>query len=91
MNFTEYKAAEELVKLGWSVINKGWPDFLLWRDGPGGPEIMAVEVKSENHQLTPEQKFVLDKLALVMPVYVVRQCADGQMREWRINHGANND
>lgn len=88
MNVTEYAAAKELTAQGWQGVNKGWPDFLFYKDGPDGIELLAVEVKSKNDKLRPEQLFVLDKLATVMPVYVLREGTDGQLREHRINAGA---
>lgn len=85
MNCLEFQAVKELEKLGWETAHKGWPDLLLFRNGPYGLELMAAEVKSKNDKVRPEQQLILEKLAAVMPVYVLRECADGQLREHRIN------
>ena len=84
MNVLEKQAATELASLGWKSINRGWPDFLAYRDGPSGVELLAVEIKSRGDKVRPEQRLVLEKLSTVMPVYVLREGRDGQLREWRI-------
>lgn len=90
MTPTESLAFQELEKLGWSIANKGWPDFLLFRQGTNGLELMAVEVKSVTDGLRPEQVLILEALSHLMPVYVLRECGDGQLRECRINSGRTN-
>ena len=86
MHALEQVAVNELVPLGWSIINKGWPDLFCFREGTNGTELMAVEVKSKADKLRPSQELVLKLLATVMPVYVLRESGcDGQLREQRIN------
>jgi len=36
MNRVEQEAARYYEKDGWSVLNSGWPDFLLYRRRPDG-------------------------------------------------------
>jgi hypothetical protein len=47
-NKREDKFANEAVRRGWTVIKRGWPDFLCWQ----GEEVMFVEVKPEGDGLS---------------------------------------
>jgi hypothetical protein len=40
-NPTERRVADRLIRDGWEVMKRGWPDFLAYRDG----EVRFVEVK----------------------------------------------
>jgi hypothetical protein len=58
-NKREDKFANEAVRRGWTVIKRGWPDFLCWQ----GEEVIFVEVKPEGDSLSSYQKVVMQKLA----------------------------
>ena len=56
MNQLEVQVRNHLEQEGWSVLNKGWPDFLCIR----GRELKAVEVKPQQGSgTTPHQDEVL--------------------------------
>ena len=56
---SELNVRYALEKIGWTVHRSGWPDFLCIREKYGEPEeIIAVEVKSGNDSLKPEQKII---------------------------------
>jgi len=58
-NKREDQFANEAVSRGWTVIKRGWPDFLCWK----GDEMVFVEVKPEGDPLSAYQNVVMDKLA----------------------------
>jgi hypothetical protein len=66
---SEFRVFEELLRDGWEVWPKGWPDFLAVR----GDEIRFIEVKSGNDRLSPDQKdiFALINKHLGMHVEVI--------------------
>ena len=49
---------EELIRLGFNVIDHGWPDFLCEMNG----SITAVEAKSIGDKLKPNQQIVINLL-----------------------------
>lgn len=51
MNNTETAVAEALRTEGWTVLRRGWPDFLCHRDGMAA----AIEVKSPRDRLSEDQ------------------------------------
>jgi hypothetical protein len=59
--YTHYK------KKGWTILNSGWPDFLLVK----GDSIKAVEVKAKNDYVKDNQAKVLTVLSKLMPVFTV--------------------
>ena len=65
----EIDAVRTLVRLGWSVLDSGWPDFLCFRPG----EIIVVESKSIGSTLRPNQRALLEVLSRVLPVFVIRE------------------
>ena len=81
MNKLEQRAIAMLTTDGWRCAKRGWPDLLMFK----GNKLVAIEVKSRTDKVRAEQLIILKKLALVMPVFVVRECADGEFREQRID------
>jgi len=65
----EQAAKEKFEKEGWTVLNSGWPDFLLIR----GQEVKAVEVKSGTDKIRANQKQVLDVLSRFLPVRTLHE------------------
>lgn len=47
-NKRERRVAEEYEREGWEVLHKGWPDFLMFRNG----EIRLIEVKRKQRRKT---------------------------------------
>ena len=67
--YSGYEAlfAEWAESNGWHVTKRGWPDFICRRNG----EIMAVEVKGGNDDISPEQVDTLDNLSAAgVPTFV---------------------
>jgi hypothetical protein len=59
---------------GWTVLTRGWPDFLCVKTGIRGVQVMAVEVKSATDKLSDAQKQVHELLQILgVPVHVVRE------------------
>jgi Holliday junction resolvase len=46
---------QRVESMGWDVLNKGWPDLLLHKNG----KFLAVEVKSKSDKLKPHQEVML--------------------------------
>lgn len=68
MNFFEERVKQAYENQGWAAIRDGWPDFLMYRVVDGKVELRAVEVKSEQDKLRPNQKKMLALLSTVMDV-----------------------
>jgi len=67
MNKLEAKTKKAFEDLGFTVLKKGWPDFLCVKNN----KAFAIEVKSENHDLSPDQKMMHKCLILLgVPVFV---------------------
>lgn len=67
------KAVRDFAEVhGYTVLRKGWPDFLCFIERDGKIELHAIEVKSKNGQLHGDQEKMLDLLSTVMPVYFIR-------------------
>lgn len=72
-NRRERKVAEEYERDGWEVLHKGWPDFLMVRNG----EIRLIEVKRKQGRetkkmgLSAHQRKVKEVLEKILP-YEVR-------------------
>lgn len=65
---TEEEVRQILLAEGWTVLRKGWPDFLCIR--PDKPStVIAVEVKSVNDGYSPEQQTVISALGEFFPVF----------------------
>jgi Holliday junction resolvase-like predicted endonuclease len=82
LNETEIEACKFLEGLGYTVVKRGWPDFLAVR----GDEVRFVEVKSSpnNEGLSPNQKKVariLEKLGIRVELF-----HPGNKQEWEGNH-----
>lgn len=74
MNKFEKAVAEHYRQEGWDVLSNGWPDFLCVRKGKNSKyELLAVEVKSKNDKLRPNQEQNLAFLSTRMPVLEVRE------------------
>lgn len=58
INNAESKFVVKAISNGFEVINKGWPDFLLFK----GDKLFAVEVKNDTEQQTLVQKEVMAAL-----------------------------
>lgn len=83
MNPLETKIKQQLEEDGWTVLRRGWPDFLCFRQiRDTGYELKAVEVKpltntvffsangSEQEGLSAYQKTVLSVLKQFMPTEI---------------------
>lgn len=55
MHPSEARVKEELESSGWKVLRNGAPDFLAYREENGILRIRAIEVKTNDQGLTPEQ------------------------------------
>lgn len=76
MNAYEQSIINALRKNGWKVLDRGWPDLLVWREGRcrGSVRVGAVEIKRGKDKLRPEQDAVHKVLrAIGLPVQVVRE------------------
>ena len=63
---------------GWDVTKRGWPDFICRR----GKEVMAVEVKGGNDNISPEQIDTLDNLSAAgVPTFVYHHGLG--LKRWR--------
>jgi hypothetical protein len=61
-NDAEARCVEGLEAEGWTVMKKGWPDFLVVRDGV----VRMIEVKPDaSRTFSPAQRRVADALALL--------------------------
>jgi VRR-NUC domain len=56
---TERIFTEHARSAGWEISKRGWPDFIMWKDG----EIACVEVKKDLDRLRDNQLSVLEALA----------------------------
>lgn len=59
MNEIEYEFVKKAIELGYAVLNTGWPDFLITKDGV----TQGVEVKGPNDTLKKNQMRMLNALA----------------------------
>jgi hypothetical protein len=71
MNAFEEKVKATYAEQGWTVLSSGWPDCLMVRGVGDKLEICAVEIKSENDALRPNQITLLDILSRFIPTYIV--------------------
>lgn len=69
MTEEETKVYNELRKEGYTVLHKGWPDFLAFKDG----KLRFIEVKrSRQYGLSKDQKLMHDYLSLSgFPVEII--------------------
>lgn len=68
MQASEITIQRILVKLGYEVHNKGWPDFLCVKNN----ELVGIEVKSGYDETSPSQKKMHELLKRAgIPCYVV--------------------
>jgi len=56
MRESERKVKKKYEGEGWKCLRKGYPDFLFFRYENGRPKVRFVEVKSDGHELTEEQR-----------------------------------
>lgn len=78
MNKTELYVKNALQQEGWSVMHKGYPDFLCYKIIDDKLHIQFIEVKSENSRLTVDQrkmKEILTKYGLKVFVYCIDEKA----------------
>ena len=59
MNLQEEEFKNEFEANGYSVLHRGWPDFLIMKDGV----VAGVELKGENDFISPHQQEMLDILS----------------------------
>jgi len=59
MNELESEFYEQAIRYGYTVLKRGWPDFLIVKDG----KAQGVEVKSPNDVVTNEQMTMMNTLA----------------------------
>lgn len=70
----ERKIKWHLERRGFTVLKRGWPDFLCFDDGWRDGRLMCVEVKSKGDKLTPEQVLMHKMLKNAgIPVYVANE------------------
>jgi Holliday junction resolvase-like predicted endonuclease len=72
-NRAEDQVFKSLLKRGWKVTKRGWPDFIAERDG----KVMVVEVKRVGQGLRGSQSFIMRRLARHMDVMMAHVGADG--------------
>jgi hypothetical protein len=66
---SEWSVATRLIREGWELHRRGWPDFLAVKDG----KLRLIEVKAGKDKLTEEQKRVHELLRSAgLDVEVVR-------------------
>jgi hypothetical protein len=59
-NEAEAEAWGQLVDFGCAVVNKGWPDFMVFSNQD---DFFLVEVKGPGDTVKPQQRVVLEQLA----------------------------
>jgi hypothetical protein len=70
----ERKVAKAFEGHGYTILTKGWPDFLCYKLLPNGKfDVVAVEVKSETDYLRPHQQHLLEVLDKAMQVRHVEE------------------
>ena len=81
-NLAELKMLGWLRKKGWSVLKKGWPDFLIYKQGLGGRQnkIKLVEVKKGKGNLSLCQKRMFTLLSTVLDCYQVNVSMGGKVK-----------
>ncbi len=52
-NPREREAQEEVIKDGWKVLYKGWPDFLCYKEENGKIEAFFMEIKRKPYRVSP--------------------------------------
>ncbi len=73
MNALETKISDSLRKQGWTVLKRGWPDFLIYREQAGRLLVAGVEVKSDRDTLSEQQEAMHRILRAVgLPVHTLR-------------------
>lgn len=58
-NRAEAYAFHKLLSKGYTVLKRGWPDFLVL----AGDELLLIEVKGPGDEVRPSQRVVLEALA----------------------------
>lgn len=78
-NPTELEAHRELVEMGYIVLKRGWPDFLVFNKD----DVFAVEVKTDTDIVRPSQRVMLELLAANgIDTYVRRGNAEGSRNNY---------
>jgi hypothetical protein len=79
-NILEFRAAVLLKNEGWTVLRRGWPDFLCFRNVEGRTEILCVEVKSRNGRLSAEQMKAHELLRTAnLPIRIMRPEGEAEL------------
>ena len=75
LNQAEIAVCERLEREGYTVVKRGWPDFLAWN----GRELRFIEVKTSPNSrgLKASQQMVADALRKYLGVEVELICPDG--------------
>lgn len=81
-NLAEFNVYDQLVADGWTVLTRGWPDFLAYREGEG----RLIEVKAGTDRVSHAQSEMFDALLgvfnieteIVRPGENVRRARHGQ-------------
>lgn len=67
LNAVEIEVVQVLEAAGWTVVKRGWPDMLAWRDG----KVRFIEVKrAPGHGLKKSQAMVAGALQRILGVHV---------------------
>jgi len=73
LNPSEIRVAQYLESNGYTVVKRGWPDFLAWKNGT----IRFIEVKpNKRHKLKASQQLVSDALKHAFGVTVEMMTPD---------------
>lgn len=75
-NTAEEAVRETLIRQGFRVTKRGWPDFFAIREGDKDTSVLLVEVKRSPRVPSAAQRMVLDTLATKFRVSVA--VVDGQ-------------
>lgn len=82
MTPAEQVVYDALVSKGYTVTNKGWPDFLAWKDG----RAVAIEVKYGADRVWPHQNLVHETLrSMGIPVQVIHLRTNPEIADQRVS------
>ena len=78
LNPVEIEVVQSLEAAGWTVVKRGWPDMLAWRDG----RVRFIEVKrAPRHNLKKSQAMVAAVLLRILGVQV-ELLHPGNRQDW---------
>jgi len=82
MTPSEQVVYDALVSKGYTVTNKGWPDFLAWKDG----RAVAIEVKQGQDWVKPHQNAVHETLRMMgLPVQTIHLRTNPEVADKRVS------